>query len=200
VVRRALIAAALALAAPAGATQPGWPALHDVAGVAADDALNLRATPGMDGAVVGALPPDARGVEVIRPDADGAWGLVNHGEGTAWASLAFLARRPGQWLGAFPRVSACFGTEPFWTLTADPGGALGWATPEGTAEGRETARLGSAARRDRHALLGRIDGREVTAVIAAQACGDGMSDREYGLAVDLVRGDDLLSGCCTLAR
>ncbi|MEM7487835.1 MAG: peptide-binding protein [Pseudomonadota bacterium] len=199
-VRGALIALALGLAAgPAAATQDAWPALHDVTGVASNDTLNVRADPSADAQIVGALPHDTRGVEVIRPDDQQGWGLVNLGEGTGWVSLRFLARRPGQWQGAFPPLAACFGTEPFWTLRLD-GDAVTFATPEDEAAGTVTARLGSSARRDRHGLRARIGERPLSSIVAARACSDGMSDRAYGLAFDALLGDEVLSGCCTLAR
>ena len=88
------------LAGPAAATQDQWPALFDVSGVAPDDVLNIRAAPSASAEIIGTLAPDAAGVEVVRPDSRHGWGLVNTGEGSGWASLAFLVRRPGQWLGA----------------------------------------------------------------------------------------------------
>ncbi|WGH80309.1 COG3650 family protein [Jannaschia ovalis] len=201
-VRDAVIRALLLwlwLAAPALATQDGWPALFDVIGVAADDVLNLRAAPGPSARVVGRLAPDATGIEVIRPDARQRWGLVNTGEGTAWVSLRYLARRPGQWDRAFPQVASCFGTEPFWTLAID-GDAARMSTPERVVAGRVTARLGSANRRDRFGLTADLGGAPLSGVIANRACNDGMSDREYGLAVDAIFEGAVLSGCCTLSQ
>jgi uncharacterized membrane protein len=195
------------VASPAAATQDGWPALHDVRGVASDDVLNLRAGPGTGYAVVGSLPPDATGVEVVAPSEDLAWGLVNHGEGAAWARLAFLERRPGQWAGAFPPLASCFGTEPFWSVSVE-GDAVRLSTPD-DAEGVSgwlAGRWGASGRRDRFAArLLWEDGAPGFATIRAERCSDGMSDREYGLSVDLMpgrggEGGELLSGCCSLSR
>ena len=75
-------------AGPALATQDGWPALYDVTGVDSADVLNIRSEPGAAGDVIGALPPDAQNVEVIRDnDGHATWGLINTGEGTGWVSL-----------------------------------------------------------------------------------------------------------------
>jgi uncharacterized membrane protein len=191
---------------PARATQDAWPALHDVSGVAADDVLNLRAGPGTEHEVVGSLAPDATGIEVIAPSEDLAWGLVNAGEGTAWASLAFLERRPGQWEGAFPPLARCFGTEPFWSVAVE-GDALRLSTPDDpeAADGWLAGRWGSANRRDRFAArLLWEDGAPGFATIRAERCSDGMSDRAFGLSIDMVAGRQdagggLLSGCCSLA-
>ena len=59
------LALLLALALPSGAAAKGLPALHDVTGVAADDVLNVRARPDASAPVLGALTPDATGVEVV---------------------------------------------------------------------------------------------------------------------------------------
>ncbi len=57
----------------------------------------------------------------------------------------------------------------------------------------------SAARRDRHGLVAVIDDVPLSGIIAARQCSDGMSDREYGLSLDAIFGEQVLSGCCTLA-
>ena len=183
-------------AAPALATQDGWPALHDVAGVAADDALNVRAFPSASAGIVGTLRPDATGVEVVRPTDDLGWGLVNVGEGTGWVSLAFLDRQPGQWFGAPPALASCFGTEPFWTLTF-AGDDLTLSTPEREVPGRVLSRPAPSGDRRRHGLVMAFEGLRVASV-RYEPCDDGMSDRAYGLGIDVIADADLLSGCCTL--
>lgn len=199
-VRGALIVLVAWLAGPAAATQDAWPALFDVAGVAADDVLNVRASPSAEAAIVAVLAPDATGVEVIRPDPREGWGLINTTEGTGWVSLRYLARRPGQYSGAFPPLEQCFGTEPFWRLELGDGDAAGFSTPDDAVAGRVTGRLAALARRDRHGLTARFDdGREMSGVISWRACSDGMSDRDYGLGFDAILGEVLWSGCCSLA-
>jgi uncharacterized membrane protein len=200
VIRLALILWA-ALAAPALATQDGWPAIHDVTGVAADDVLNIRERPDPGSPIVGRLSPgDA--VEVIRPNDRLSWGLVNAGERPGWVSLRYLQRRPGQWDGAFPEVAACFGTEPFWSLARE-GDSLTFSTPGASAGYAITARSGSENRRDSfHMIAEGADGSAV-AILETEACSDGMSDREFGISVQLLLGlgseARQLSGCCTRA-
>jgi uncharacterized membrane protein len=201
----------LGLALPALATQDRWPALFDVTGVAADDVLNIRAAPSAQADIVGSLAPDATAVEVIAPSPRQDWGRVNTAEGSGWVSMAFLQRRPGQWLGALPEVTRCFGTEPFWTLDIDEQGALAFTRPDmADATGQRTIYIGSNNRRDRFALAGTLrDGAVSGAMIQMvgtsrlEQCSDGMSDRRYGISVDLVLGAGqspvLYSGCCTLA-
>ncbi len=193
-------------AGPAAATQDGWPALYDVSGVAANDTLNIRSEPGTGGVVIGTLEPDAEGIEVVRPNPRETWGLVNHGEATGWVSLSFLTRRPGQWLGHVPEIRSCFGTEPFWSLTFD-GDAITWWTPDETASGDRLETWSTLNRRDLHAIGLRISPddepeREGVAMLSLASCSDGMSDREYGLRLDLLLGTagdrTLLSGCCSI--
>ncbi|SDE66639.1 SH3 domain-containing protein [Limimaricola pyoseonensis] len=189
-------------AAPAFATVDAWPALYDVAGVAADDMLNIRSGPGTGHAVIGTLAPDARGVEVLEMSRDGGWGRVNAGEGSGWAALAFLERRPGQWHGAVPPVSACFGTEPFWRL--ETGEDWRMDTPEGTVFAAPAPELaGSLSHRGRFAGSVAAEGATWVLTLANESCSDGMSSRRYGWQALLVRagaGTELWSGCCTLAE
>lgn len=191
-----------ALAAPALATQDGWPAIYDVTGVAEDDVLNIRERPDASSRVVGRLSPGMQ-VEVIRPNDRQTWGLVNEGDRPGWVALRFMTRRPGQWDGAFPEVASCFGTEPFWTLVRD-GDSLSFNAPDGTQDQFAiAARSGSENRRDSfHMIAEGADGPAV-AILKTEACSDGMSDREFGISVQLLfglgAGARQLSGCCTRA-
>jgi len=199
---RGLALALLLWAAPALATQDAWPALFDVARVAADDQLNIRSGPGAGHKVIGHLAHDARGIEVIEMSRDGGWGRVNAGEGTGWVSLGFLDRRPGQWDGAIPLLAACFGTEPFWRL--ETGESWRLDTPEGELfEAPAPTLVGSAAHRGRFAAALRADGTSWSLSLLNQSCSDGMSSRRYGFEGLLVGAGPqttLLTGCCSLAR
>ena len=200
---RLLAALLCLLAGPLAATQDAWPALYDVTDVAPDDVLNIRANPRADAEIIGSLAYDATSVEVIRPAPRADWGLVNTGEGTGWVSLRYLARQPGQWLGALPPVANCAGTEPSWSLDVARE-QLTYRAPEAEAQGYTLVQSGPArGRRDRFHLRGQSPEGEVTALIALQQCSDGMSSREYGLGVDLLlsgSGFEHLSGCCSLSR
>lgn len=199
--KRVLILLALC-GAPAWATTDAWPALHDVVGVAADDVLNIRAEPSARSMIIGTLPHDAEGIEVIRPDDSFEWGLVNAGERTGWISLTYAVPQHGQWYGQIPAVQSCFGTEPFWSL--DLSGEMPTYSEPGL---EESLALGTAVmsrnRRDRAAFLFTGANGQAQLVVTYAACGDGMSDRAYGLTADFLRpaegGADLVSGCCSLA-
>ncbi len=182
------------------------PALHDVHGVAADDVLNIRSGPDAGSGVIGTLAPDATGVEVVERSDDLKWGLVNAAEGAGWVALRFLQRQAGQDYGQFPPVTACSGTEPFWSMTRDAG-ADHWVyeSPDGPGESLSPSLLLTASGRiDRWAMRFGAGGVPGTAVFGLAACSDGMSDRAYGITVDLLldgaTGPAMLSGCCTLTR
>lgn len=199
------------LAATAHATQDAWPALFDVSSVAATDVLNIRAAPSPGASIVGALDPRATGIEVIRPNDRHGWGLVNAGDRAGWVSLSFLRRQPGQWLGAHPRIRRCVGTEPFWNMSLSEDDGISWQAPDTEMlRGRVTSRWASESRRDRHALSVSFDPAEgalpssALLFVEAATCRDGMSDREYGLSVNVLLGNfagaRMVSGCCSLAE
>ncbi|MBD3665288.1 SH3 domain-containing protein [Sulfitobacter aestuariivivens] len=205
-----LIVCLLLFALPANATQDRWPALYNVSGVAADDVLNVRSEPNAGAPIVGTLAADTRDVELIRPNDRQTWALVNIGERSGWVSLAFLQRQPGQWYGAAPDTLWCAGTEPFWSFKVDAGKITYESQDTATQMGRIDATTQSHNHTGRHAIVGIFersgDGPylDSLALLANEVCGDGMSDREYGFALDLILGNMngfvLQSGCCSLTR
>lgn len=203
--RAAAAACALLLAGPAAAT-PEYllPTLFDVEGVAAGDVLNVRAEPDASSAVLGALEPDAERVEVTEHDATGRWGRVNLGERSGWVAMRFLAYRTDVWEpGRLPEGLRCLGTEPFWSLSFAPGEAV-LETPEATVAFGTRQVLDTGFFRDpRRAVTAQDGERRLTAVIRPAACGDGMSERAYGLIADVVLeeadGARLFVGCCSIA-
>ncbi|MBN1643085.1 MAG: SH3 domain-containing protein [Anaerolineae bacterium] len=79
--------------------RPTGPGTYAVVGVALDDVLNVRAGAGIEHAVVGAIPPTGRGVQVTEgaKEVDGAvWVPVRYGSWTGWANVAFLAQQVGE--------------------------------------------------------------------------------------------------------
>lgn len=198
----ALVAVWLGLAG-AGLAQD-LPALHDVVGVAADDRLNVRAGPDGSAPILGALRPDARGIEVTGLSADGRWGQINLGEQSGYVAMRFLA--PGA-AAPWPTMEtglACLGTEPFWSVAYDP--ALRTMRLERPAEDAMPLDLVSAVpvsgRSDSLALVLAGPGRTGTAILRAQSCSDGMSDRRFGLDLTLLlttaEGATAMTGCCSL--
>jgi len=188
------------LASPAWAT-PEYilPTLFDVAGVAANDVLNIRERPDAKAPIIGKLAPNARGIEVVAERS--GWMQVNTAERPGWVNGRYLNYRVDVWEeGRLPAGLACLGTEPFWSLAAAKGNVT-LSRPEG---GQTTALrkvLSTGWFRDpRRAVV--ADG--LTAVITPAACSDGMSDRAYGLEATVILGHgaqaQMLNGCCSIAR
>lgn len=175
-----------------------YPALHDVVGVAGNDVLNIRAAPDAGSAIIGTLAPTATGVEVVA--VEDSWAVVNAEDGSGYAALRFLARSDAPYWSALETPLTCLGTEPFWSLEIDPAGnETRFQTPEDP-----TARIAPLGARwpalpwSASAAVGLPDG---LAVLTPADCSDGMSDRRYGIAVDIfLTGPERtrLSGCCRL--
>jgi hypothetical protein len=102
------LAAAPVEAAPRPAAPPAQPEAADapwfqVAGVAADDVLNIRAAPGASYPVVGTIPPDARevaGTGRTAPVGPSLWREVVYGRMKGWVNSRFLVE------SADPRIPA----------------------------------------------------------------------------------------------
>ncbi len=194
---RALFVALALLASPAWATVDAWPALYDVIGIESNDVLNVRAGPNAATEVIGTLEFDATGIEVIRPDDDFEWGLVNMGETAGWASLRYLVPQPGQWHGYYPDFASCGGTEPFWSLTRADGQIKLARFDDNDILAQLEWEASSPNHRERHAF--RAGG--MTGVLSLQACNDGMSDMEFGIELNLTLDSEstLYNGCCSLS-
>ena len=79
---------------------PAGPSLgrFAVVNVRSDDALNVRAGPGVDYAVVGTIPYYGRDVDVLvggQQVGDSWWVPVEHDGASGWANSGFLARQVG---------------------------------------------------------------------------------------------------------
>jgi uncharacterized membrane protein len=196
--RAASVLLTLLLAAAPAAAQD-LPALYEVTGVAADDVLNVRAAPDAGSEALGALAPDATDVEVVALSADRGWGQVNlSGEASGWASMRFLSPQEGPpwWEASVPL--SCLGTEPFWSLGIE-GESARWVTPEESpapwAIDERTTTIGVPG------ILG-LALENGFGVIRPAECSDGMSDRAFGLQIDLFlhEGQGLTgyTGCCSL--
>ena len=198
--------ALVCLATAAQADTADLPALHDVTGVAADDELQVRSGPSANDTPVTTLAPDARSVEVVSLSEDGKWANVNAGETSGWVATRFLAAQPDTawWQGNVPLH--CLGTEPFW--------GIGLNLAEKTAVYSALDGIDKPMSIDRvwthfynfpaSATVGiRFADRNAFATLQAETCSDGMSDRSYGIAIDLFLTDDEnldlgWSGCCTI--
>lgn len=182
------------------------PALHDVTGVTANDVLNLRVKPDASAAILGSLPPDLKGVEVVGLSEDGKWGRVNLGETSGWAKMTFLnAQKNPPWFALQSPIN-CGGTEPFWSFHIDPiAKTAHFVTPE--EEGPEmdvTALWPGEDWRPVAAAQMTTDEGSALVTFNGEICFDGMSDTAYGLTADIfsigttAAPNTAMRGCCTL--
>lgn len=199
-IRTILTAFALAAGLPAVAvaTVDGWPAMHDVAHVTADDVLNIRSAPDARADIIGTFAHDATDIEIIRPDETYEWGLVNIREGRGWVSLRYMDRHPGQSDGVYPEFAFCAGTEPFWSLYRKDGYARLKMALNERRETTETILWETGTLNHRHRYSFATS--SMVGVVSRAYCDDGMSENEYGLELNLVLpGEELhLRGCCSL--
>lgn len=191
---------------PSAAMAQVLPAFFDVSGVAANDVLNVRQEPSASSPIVGSLPPDLTGAEVVGLSADGKWGRVNIGEVSGWASMSFLQRQNRPDWFALQGGLQCAGTEPFWTLYTDPvQNSVHINTPD--EEGPEMDIVahwpGEEWRPVAAAQFASEDGGGVV-TLRGEACSDGMSDMAFGIRADVflqataLAEGRALQGCCTL--
>ena len=180
------------------AAQP-YPALHDVAGVAADDVLNVRVRPSASAPIVGSLPPNATDIEVVQTNAAGTWGQVNIGEQTGWTSMRYLQQHDPNPDYALAQRLSCFGTEPFWSLDLTQGQQARFRTPETDFVTPGVGlMLGAKGRSD----IWGVAFSNSTAIFQRANCSDGMSDRNFGLTVRLYLFHEgvaeVRAGCCSI--
>lgn len=201
-IRLALAVVAVVVSVTAIHAQSGrYPHLHDVTGVAADDVLNIRAAPDAVSAIIGMLRHDQTDIEVVSTDPSNKWGLINTGETSGWAALAYLRPQPGGDY-ALTRTLHCFGTEPFWSLEIIQGQSATFSTPEGVTPLDSAGLLTVALNRADRFFVGLGAGEIV--IVRRALCSDDMTDRAYGLDVDyltagpMFSGPTLLSGCCSI--
>ena len=187
--------------------EPRLPALYDVSGVGADDVLNIRATGSATAPIIGSRAPDAKDIEVVALSDSGAWARVNVAEASGYVALRFLQRQNRADWTALQSGLRCSGTEPFWGLSIDPKGHSGsLSSPEARTRMMQIDRVWPGQGAQPVAALS-MQGMSAggTAVLRPALCSDGMSDRSYGIAIDLFMADDrsnqttTYSGCCSLA-
>lgn len=202
---KTLLSAFLLLLSATFVQAQALPAFYDVSGVAPDDVLNVRAGPGVGNSIVARLAADARYVEVVGFDETREWARVNVDETSGWVALRFLDRRPDQPDDQLPRPLTCTGTEPFWSLdVASTASATLDRMDDDAISVATLDPVTSENRTDRYAIFGQSQTQVFTFMFQRDACTDGMSDRYYGMSVDLFVTEDsgvtYLTGCCNLAR
>jgi uncharacterized membrane protein len=193
------------------AVAQNFPALFDVTGVAADDVLNVRERPDGHSPKIGALAYDQKSVEVLSLSEDGKWGLVNTDERSGWVAMRFL-RRDDTATANLPANLVCTGTEPFWLVEfRNNGTATADWSPMGLTDEQQSVYSGFWSERPANRvtpsyafiLQQELTGSGIGArgIIRTEICSDGMSDRDYGYAIELILTgpeNKFVSGCCSL--
>jgi uncharacterized membrane protein len=178
-----------------------FPALYDVTGVAADDALNVRAAPNAAADILNVLGQDETGVEVIGLSQDRNWAQVNSGEASGWAATRFLTLEKDYPYLPMANLS-CFGTEPFWSLRKPQIGRISLDMLGSDASNwRQNISHRAQGRSDRFSAVGIREDGEIIVTLLRESCSDGMSDQMFGIATDVIitgANPMHLSGCCTL--
>lgn len=187
------------LGVPDARTQDAY---YRVVHVAESDALNIRAEPDADAEIIGSFAPGTAPIEVFETRE--GWAKVSAEGRTGWASLAYLESyepRMNETTG-LPEGFQCSGTEPFWSLRFEGGGAV---FDEAGAEEKKRFPI-TVAKRARGltspVYLGSGEGD--AAVLTKAQCSDGMSDATYGWQAVLLFGKgeetEVYGGCCRVAR
>jgi uncharacterized membrane protein len=200
-----LRALALAVLASSAHAQPNdYPALYDVAGITADDVLQIRGTPDAGADSVGSLAADATGIEVVSLSDDGMWAELSRDESAGWVAVKFLKRQEdGAWFGLNVPLN-CLGTEPFWRIDINPKTKTSiYNALDGVDRPLAIGTTWSHSTPWATTVGVRFDDQNAMAVMRSEACSDGMSERAYGISIDLFvtdsdAGNITWSGCCSI--
>ncbi|MEM9792357.1 MAG: hypothetical protein AAF848_05395 [Pseudomonadota bacterium] len=178
------------------AASAAWADIPGLYSVNPDAPRALRENPRATSVISDRLPDERDTVEVTELSDNGDWARILHGEGNAWMPLDALSALETTG-GRFENPLYCAGTEPFWTLRTENDALVfdEMGEPSANFEVQTRATSGNTTAHE----LAVAD--SLSVIVRAAACSDGMTDRSYGLSVNLVlRGaqTQLLSGCCTL--
>lgn len=201
---RTLLLLLFLLTHPAMAQQ--IPGHFRVAGVAADDVLNVRSDPRASAKIVGIFGPTSDYIEVVQLSESGGWGRVNFDGGPGWVSMRFLEPMTEQDRFSYLDTPLwCGGTEPFWGLSIrDEQAVLSGIEPDEQSFAITFKGGPVGFQPGGGTLIARLGAARLVATVGQRQCDDGMSDQVYGLSVDVLTespsGYTVLSGCCQLDR
>lgn len=184
-------------AAPFSCFAQNYPAAFQVTGVAGDDRISIRSAPSASSNIVGAISPYGLNIKVLESAPNEKRGKVGLPEGSGWVTMRNLEETPPAEPYLVPRPLSCFGTEPFWSLGHYPRGAE-YNSPETgivpmTILAQDVSERGYVLRLDEGPTLNRA------MIVKRQRCGDGMSDRAFGLTtlmfLGVLDGNGTLTDC-----
>lgn len=180
------------------------PALFSVANIKEDEFLNIFAEIDRNSEVIATFPWDARDIEITALNETGDWGQININERAGWVEMQFLEEQFLAGSSLLPRPLICFGNEPFWTLDVGltPFAELGWLDGE-TVRFSGLHTISSASREGRYMMIAENNGKSLHGFVERKTCSDGMSDRVYGLDMNLLVRDGretrYFAGCCSIS-
>ena len=185
-----LLTATIALAAVA----------YSVVNVRPGDALNMRAQPNPNAAIVLTIPHDASGIVLTGRRSTGDWVEVSYQRRRGWVNGRFLGLASGRY--EVPAFLDCTGTEPFWSISLSPGYAR---TDLMFAQRRYLFRITgfqqAMNRTDIAHIKGASRSTSLSLIVRRESCSDGMSDTNYPYsAVALISGINTIAGCCRPAQ
>lgn len=175
---------------------------YDVANVATDDQLNVRATPSANAEKVGTLAFDATAIAATgasRQVGGSTWFEIIVEGRMGWVNAAYLTptRAPSS---LFREPLVCSGTEPFWALQLDnTSGEF-----DSLSEGKSDIEFHSSRSALGVSIIWSLKGSTGPAHSAVFAlleetnqCSDGMSDLtyRYSIRIDIEDGP-FYAGCC----
>ncbi len=181
------------------------PTLFAGDGVSNGDVIDIHADPDDDSPIIAHIPSNSRDIEVVAFDTSQKWGRVNHAEASGWLPLSRITEQRDVWkTGELPQGTACYGTEPFWSLQTGAGQAIFSTFGEDPRTLPLTGILDSGRSSDRRRVAVYEDGAlRLTLFATPGLCSDNMSDRGFGLTAHMIREagslPELLRGCCSIA-
>ncbi|MCK4862584.1 MAG: SH3 domain-containing protein [Rhodobacteraceae bacterium] len=174
-----------------------FPIVYEVVSVPDGDVLNVREEPSASSYDLDDLLPGQQ-AEVTALDETGTWARILWHGGDAWVSLKFMqpVKQYGDDFSTMPINQQCGGAEPFWSVDITYDSQFGFTEMGGDTEWMpiETSTMSHNMYRSNYAF----ETPRFTGFIRRAECSNGVSDKTYGWALDLLEKGkgDLWSGCC----
>lgn len=190
-----------------------FPALFDVVHVDASDTLNVRSGPGTAYDSIGDIPHDETGIQVVRTDDTGMWGLIAWEYESGWISMIYVEQREPQYVedSHIEGGISCGGSEPGWHFEINSDRSVDFWSMSRISEGefvedqgelRWSVKGGEGWRGGPVIFKARTEALTLTGFLVRKQCDFTVSDLPSGLQLSLVLENATertsLIGCCTL--
>lgn len=176
---------------------------YQVADLAGNDHLNVRAEPSATSEDIGDLASGSKPYEILEIDSTGTWGRILWLEGNGWVALKYMQpiKIPLLANTQIPVGLTCVGAKPFWTLEFKSQEVGVISTQE---EVKPMTVVNTTKSRNGNqfpiAVELQTNSNTATTTLRRAQCSDGMGGLKYEWAADIVINPQftLLSGCCSL--